>query len=1575
MLMKKASTLLMALGFTMAVTVSAQAETETDYVVGFDQEINTSSHNFKVADGWGHIVDYFSSEDRYGSPYDYYVKYTYEADNGLKIDNQKVGPDWSASEQQDVYDLLVTPVVSGNVTLSVKQFNYNGYVEFYTIKNNAKGELIGTQHKSDLSTDDYTEITLSITEPQKIGIRASRVYINNFSADNATIEPNKLMTVVSARSNGAVSDNSNGGTSGLIKWPADPTHKNANGDDMIKVSYMVTVKNTCNVKLTAGDENYSVSIINSKLENPVIVTVPVPQDLEPDATSDPFEVTGYVNPYVDYNTSKDYPTPWGYANDSQPFNIKENLDGTILNLANGGFVPYKHEYVFRTLGSSSTSKYTSPISFGMISEEATQNFEIYNNGVAPLTVTAISVDAPFTVAHSDNLTINNQEQITVDVTFPATASGSYSGNLNITYIDNNGSEKTETYAVSGTMLGANTWSAPFDDGTSYSIIWPEGSLAESNVNSDWTGKNYYLKCTSAGTNKFFTPLLHANAGDSMSFMAKRYSTTHSIKVYLASSRSSSTLGEPVATITDLTGDWKMQTINIAQEGDYYVVFELYNVYVDDIVGLTKVDVAHDLYVKDLGNFISTEYQSGEDITKQVNIIPVLGEKAANYTVQVILGDEVAATVDSKDLTAHAKNATQFSATFNKTVTATTKLDYYWKFSFADGTPAIESDHTELTITCEPKFCFVTKGTSDGKNAPSNKTSHNFGKVNETNLTAQYEIFNWGKGALTINSVTLPDGFSTTFTAPATIAGKEHVDFPVIFSATGIGIYSGDIVINYVDADGESKDFKFAVSGTLLDPTKFYAPFMSNNNSDYPAGSVRDSNVSISYKSGASGNYALYGSNTSTTENNLFVTPLLHAEANEAINFDAILYSSAWDEGIVKVYAASTRNDLHNEATRTTLLEIKGKDVEDEANLIPADAFKTFSATIAEAGDYYIGFDIFGRAYVDEIYGLSLVAVDHDLELAGSSVPATVMQNNVANATVQLRNFGFAAEEAGSYSATVSVNGVETEVTDLPEIPVMFKSNDTPVSISVPFRYGKVGTFPVSVKVQFGHYTIETDPTDVEFTEEVLSSEKQVGEFKELNTVPFHTNYKQVETLALYTPEELGLNGGDVINNITLRGYFNEAHSSDVTIAYAWVDETTLAKPEVNSKYDTSEMTVIYEQEGFAWPGGGSKNDIIDLFTLNFNGATYTEGKSLLLFFGSYTTGAYHSAAKSELSTTSKNCWYRQNDTNLTNASWGAKNLPVLHIGLAVEPKTISGTVTGPDDAAVEGATVTLTATDGSGVEYTGTTAADGAYEISVIQTSRTYNIIAKSGDLEDYATNVTFEESVVKDFKLGTAAVHIHTAATGVESVENARVRFNLELTPGYHALALPFAVDQSMVATLFGADAEIYTLTGTDLTDGELISYFDPATSVAAGEPFVVNVTETIDEIINGVTLVAEPQVGGQSSAHITFSASYEPTSADGKFTFDDSNFVVLDDARAARFGRAMAQQQDVIPAFHATAQARPGQQIDNLSFAVEQTPTGINEISVKFPEGKAYNLRGMRTLNPANGVYIINGKKVLVK
>ncbi|MBO6013370.1 MAG: hypothetical protein J6P82_07625 [Bacteroidales bacterium] len=50
-------------------------------------------------------------------------------------------------------------------------------------------------------------------------------------------------------------------------------------------------------------------------------------------------------------------------------------------------------------------------------------------------------------------------------------------------------------------------------------------------------------------------------------------------------------------------------------------------------------------------------------------------------------------------------------------------------------------------------------------------------------------------------------------------------------------------------------------------------------------------------------------------------------------------------------------------------------------------------------------------------------------------------------------------------------------------------------------------------------------------------------------------------------------------------------------------------------------------------------------------------------------------------------------------------------------------------------------------------------------------------------------------------------------------------------------------------------------------------------------------------------------------------------------------------------------------------------LAIEFSDEVTGIEEIASANAEGRAFNLAGQRVANPTKGLYIQNGKKVLVK
>lgn len=1324
------------------------------YTVDFNKAITTSSHDFVLGSNWGHVVG-TNNYDGYGP---YYMSYGYTADGGfngtgsLYAYRQYAGDNSGGGE---CYDLLVTPLVSGEITLKVKAHssasNSNpSFVEIYKIDaaGTTRGDLIQRFTAAEGYTDiegqeDWKQISLTLAEEQRIAIRAQYVYMDDFTAAAVNIIPQKSLSVVSVMN--MEGKEGTGGTTTYFEQQADGT---------LSVPLKVLLSNTGDVDFVAGTtENYTLTLATASYASGT-------KTYYDEATLNvPVSLAAGASDTVDVTFNIPYTSGWKY------YFVKENVSGTTSSSSRyAGVTAYEPKFVFRAAESTSTSSLSAAQAFGLISENTTKSFEIANTGTAPLTIKSITLPDGFTSANmpeitGDGLTIAKGATQALDITLPATTQGAFSGNLTIVYLDKNAAEQTYTLAFSGSVLPAGTWAADFSGESG--IGYPAGSIAEGGITSgyqyaDGTYNYHIMGRTSSsyasGSNMFITPKLHATAGQTLTFDVKgAYGSSYYAKVYVSTDRK--TWGEPKAYFTYGTtegaeaigsSDWVNKSITFDAEGDYYVAFSLYGEFkIDNIIGLTKADVAHDLYIKSV-NWPDASVKSGTSLSRpSIDIIPLTNETAESYTVKYVCGETVLAEGTPVALTASANSSKSFSFSWTPVVESTTAYNgSKVVFEFTDGTK-FESETFDLTVTNEPIFHFVSSIPSSKWYEPSDvSTPIAFGKTNQEDKKTFY-VYNWGSAPLTVKSIAVPAGFTATpaeqFIVPAFNENDLNVAAQAVeitFSATEAGTYSGDsLVVTYLDGTGAEKTFKLAISGTKLDPTKWYANFGSESN-QWPAGSVYQDNVSTTYVN--TGDYAI---TSSSTTKNIFVTPKLTAAAGEKLMFDAKLYNSSWNEGKVVVYAAATREEVLNAeegTTRDTLFSVSGQDAE---NAMTTN-FQTFEVTVPTAGDYFFGFEISNRPYVDEIYGLKPAAVAHDWTIASSSVPAEAMQNVAATATVNILNLGLADEAAGSYAATLYVNNEAVANADAVALPTSHKLSDAGTQLSFNFRYPKVGTFPVYIEVKTGDYSVKTAPVDVAFTEEVAIAEAiEIGSGSTTTysyaPIDFY-NFEQARTSdILYTSAQLtafGLKSGDKITSLAFKGTLTSAKTLSKSSLKAWVALST-GEITYNSP-DKSSMTeiAIYNAGDMVFVSG------TNMVTINLPEAITYDGTSDLRIY-------LEGGGNSEF--VSLNFAY---DSNYQNMKWSnnssMKANPLLYVTLAVEPATFSGTVKDAEDAAVEGAIVTLISNDGDGVEYTGTTDAEGAYSINVIQASREYNVeVEAEGYDPASAIGVSFAEgNVAKDF-------------------------------------------------------------------------------------------------------------------------------------------------------------------------------------------------------------------------------------
>lgn len=181
----------------------------------------------------------------------------------------------------------------------------------------------------------------------------------------------------------------------------------------------------------------------------------------------------------------------------------------------------------------------------------------------------------------------------------------------------------------------------------------------------------------------------------------------------------------------------------------------------------------------------------------------------------------------------------------------------------------------------------------------------------------------------------------------------------------------------------------------------------------------------------------------------------------------------------------------------------------------------------------------------------------------------------------------------------------------------------------------------------------------------------------------------------------------------------------------------------------------------------------------------------------------------------------------------------------------------------------------------------------------------------------------------------------------------------GVNTVVLPFQVTAEDIVTLGGEGAVAYTVTGIQGTSIRLAQ----AESVLANVPFFLNITNLQNTNIfkfEGKTIVAGEPVANVEGAQVvgTYAAITVPQ---GSYILSGGKFYCVDSEVSLKPTRAYITAAEPVSA-------------KSLNIDIEEA-TAINAIESEIANAKVYDLSGRMIQNPTRGLYIANGKKVLVK
>ena len=181
-------------------------------------------------------------------------------------------------------------------------------------------------------------------------------------------------------------------------------------------------------------------------------------------------------------------------------------------------------------------------------------------------------------------------------------------------------------------------------------------------------------------------------------------------------------------------------------------------------------------------------------------------------------------------------------------------------------------------------------------------------------------------------------------------------------------------------------------------------------------------------------------------------------------------------------------------------------------------------------------------------------------------------------------------------------------------------------------------------------------------------------------------------------------------------------------------------------------------------------------------------------------------------------------------------------------------------------------------------------------------------------------------------------------------VQVTRSIKAGINTMCLPFYVGQAEIST----NCKIATYTSST---AHAVN-FTTADHADANVPFLAT---AVDAAATKLNFTNKGVVNTPESFSEPFIGIYVPQSAEDKYGINDDG----------KFQKGASGA--TVKSFHALMTTIPA---EARSITIDGISTGINNISVKNPIQNIYNLNGVRVDKVGNkGLYIINGKKVIVK
>ena len=177
------------------------------------------------------------------------------------------------------------------------------------------------------------------------------------------------------------------------------------------------------------------------------------------------------------------------------------------------------------------------------------------------------------------------------------------------------------------------------------------------------------------------------------------------------------------------------------------------------------------------------------------------------------------------------------------------------------------------------------------------------------------------------------------------------------------------------------------------------------------------------------------------------------------------------------------------------------------------------------------------------------------------------------------------------------------------------------------------------------------------------------------------------------------------------------------------------------------------------------------------------------------------------------------------------------------------------------------------------------------------------------------------------------------------------------------------MLKAKFGDDVKLAQLSDTHMENGTLYFDFAPAEAIKAGVPYLIYVSDAVESPItfDNVTLEADTQ------PVTTDLAKFIPVFDVTTLQNGNENILFLGANNTLLYPSTNSGAMKGFRAyFEVTGEAKGARAM----VKIDNSQTGVKTIlSENLQNEQVYDLQGRSVSHPAKGLYIVNGKKVIIK